>query len=89
VADGNGYLPFNLVLVEPGSQVIKGLRMVTVSPDFRAKIVRLTGQQAAESFDTIGYYKKIGRLYQSYPSASDMLKKAAIVEQGGTTLPKI
>jgi hypothetical protein len=89
VEEGDGYLPFNLVLVEPDSQIVKGLRMVTVSPDFRTKIVRLIEQQAAERFDTISYYKKIGQLYQGYPSANDMLKKATIVEQGGTTLPKI
>jgi hypothetical protein len=88
VTAGNGYLPFNLVLVEPGSQIVKGLRMVTVSPEFRTNIVRQTEQQAAERFDTVAYYQKIGRLYQNYPSAIDMLKKALIVEQGGTTLPK-
>jgi hypothetical protein len=89
VEAGDGYLPFNLVLVEPGSKIVRGLRMVTVSPDFRSKFVSFTQQQAAERFDTITYYKKIGQLYQSYPSAMDMLKNAAIVEQGGSTLPKM
>ena len=86
--EGNGgYLPFNLVLVESSTSIIKALRMVTVSPAFRSMLAQITQQQARERFDTIDYYKKIGDLYERYPSAASMLKKAAIVEQGGMTLP--
>jgi hypothetical protein len=86
--DDNGvYLPFHLVLVESETSIIKGLRVVTVSPAFRAMLARITQQQTRERFDTIDYYKKIGTLYETYPSAHAMLKKAVIVEQGGRTLP--
>ena len=86
--EGNeGYLPFNLVLVESSTGIIKALRMVTASPAFRSMLAQITQQQARERFDTIDYYKKIGILYERYPSAASMLKKAAIVEQGGMTLP--
>ncbi len=86
--DGNaGYLPFNLVLVDSATHIIKGLRMVTVSPAFRSALAQFTQQQAKERFDTVDYYKQIGALYEAYPSASSMLKKALIVEQGGVTLP--
>jgi hypothetical protein len=61
--------------------------MVTVSPAFRSILAQIIQQQAKERFDTIDYYKKIGDLYERYPSAASMLKKAAIVEQGGMTLP--
>lgn len=87
VEDNAGYLPFNLVLVESETHIIKGLRMVTVSPTFRSLLVLITQQQAKERFDTVDYYKKIGALYEIYPSASFMLKKALIIEQGGMTLP--
>jgi hypothetical protein len=88
VEDNEGYLPFHLVLVESKTSIIKGLRVVTVSPAFRALLSRITREQANEKFDTIAYYKKIGAAYKAYPSASDMLKKALIIEKGGVTLPK-
>lgn len=87
VDDNLGYLPFNLVLVESTTRIIKGLRMVTVSPAFRSMLSLITQQQAKERFDTVDYYKQIGALYEAYPSASSMLKKALIIEQGGVTLP--
>ncbi|MGZ8236511.1 MAG: hypothetical protein ACXWTY_01400 [Methylobacter sp.] len=87
IDDNAGYLPFHLVLVEAETNIIKGLRMVTVSPAFRSMLARLTQQQAQERFDTLDYYKKIGALYETYPSASAMLKKAMLIEQGGLTLP--
>lgn len=87
VEDNAGYLPFNLVLVESETHIIKGLRIVTASPAFRSLLVLITQQQTKERFDTIEYYKKIGALYEIYPSASFMLKKALIIEQGGMTLP--
>jgi len=87
IADNGGYLPFNLILVESSTSIIKALRTVTVSPAFRSMLVKITQQQASERFDTIEYYKKIGAFYETYPSAGSMLKKAAIVEQGGMTLP--
>jgi hypothetical protein len=87
IADNQSYLPFSLVLVESGTSIIKALRMVTVSPEFRSVLAQITQQQAQERFDTIDYYKKIGAIYKKYPLASSMLKKVAIVEQGGITLP--
>lgn len=87
VEDNAGYLPFNLVLVESATHIIKGLRMVTVSPAFRSMLALIIQQQAKERFDTVAYYKKIGALYQAYPSTDSMLKKALIIEQGGMTLP--
>jgi hypothetical protein len=87
VEDNQGYLPFHLVLVESETSIIKGLRVVTASPAFRSILTRITQQQAKERFNTIGYYKKIGAIYETYPSAGSMLKKAMIVEQGGMTLP--
>jgi hypothetical protein len=88
IDDNAGYLPFNLVLVESETSIIKGLRMVTVSPAFRSALARFTQQQAKVRFDTIDYYKKFGTLYKTFPSARTMLKKAVIVEQGGRTLPR-
>lgn len=88
IEDNAGYLPFNLVLVESATKIVKGLRMVTVSPAFRSLLARLTEQQARERLDTIEYYQNIGLLYETYPSTTTMLKKALIIEQGGTTLPK-
>jgi hypothetical protein len=87
IDDNVGYLPFHLVLVESATSIIKGLRVMTVSPAFRSMLVRITQRQAKEQFNTIDYYKKIGALYEAYPSASSMLKKAMVIEQGGVTLP--
>ena len=87
VDDNASYLPFHLVLIESETKIVKGLRVVTVSPAFRAMLARVTQEQAKARFDTIDYYKKIGALYEAYPSAEAMLKKALIVEQGGVTLP--
>ena len=89
IDEGDGYLPFNLVLVDPVTKIVKGLRMVTVSPDFRARLVELIRKQASEPFDTMAYYQAIGSLYDQYPAASDLLKQAVIVEQGGKTLPAL
>ncbi len=87
VTDNPSYLPFHLVLVESGTSLIRGLRIVTVTPAFRSRLARITQQQARERFDTIDYYNKIGVLYERYPSAGAMLKKAQIIEIGGKTLP--
>lgn len=87
VATGPGYLPFKLVLVDSATKIVKGLRVVTTSPEFGAILARLTEEQAAQPFDTIDYYKKIGVIYEKYPSAAAMLKKALIIEEGGITLP--
>ncbi len=88
VENNAGYLPFNLVLVDSATHIIKALRMVTVSPAFRTMLVQIIiNQQTQEKFDTIAYYKEIGALYETYPSAEAMLKKAPLIEQGGVTLP--
>jgi hypothetical protein len=88
VEEGDGYLPFNLVLIDSKTSIIKGLRIVTVSPYFRSVLSELTQQQTKVPFDIISYYKTIGELYETYPSASDFLKAALIIEKGGKTLPK-
>ena len=87
IDEGDAYLPINLVLVDANTKIVKGLRIVTVSPDFRSKLAELIRKQASEPFDTLAYYRAIGRLYERYPAASDLLKQAVIIEQGGKTLP--
>jgi len=89
IDEDDAYLPFNLVLVDSHTKIVKGLRMVTVSPDFRARLAELIRKQAAEPFETMAYYRGIGRLYDKYPAASDLLKQAVIIEQGGKTLPTL
>ena len=88
IEEDYAYLPFNLVLVEPDTKIVKGLRMVTVSPDFRLRLTEFIRQQAEESFDTLAYYRKIGSLYDQYPTTADLLNNAVIIEQGGMTLPE-
>jgi hypothetical protein len=85
IEDNGGYLPFNLVLVESGSGIIKGLRMVTVSPTFRSVIVKAIERQNNAPFNVIEYYKSIQVIYDTYPEVVSMLKNALIVEQGGRT----
>jgi hypothetical protein len=87
VVDDGSYLPFHLVLLESGTSIVKGLLVVTVSPAFRSALAKLVKQQAAERFDTIGYYQAIGGIYEAYPSAALMLKNAVVIERGGLTLP--
>ncbi|OAI21759.1 hypothetical protein A1359_19060 [Methylomonas lenta] len=57
-------MQFSLVLVEPDTKIVKGLHMVvTVSPNFRSRLVKLIQKQAAEPFDTLAaHYRAIGRL---------------------------
>jgi len=88
VEAGPHYLPFNLVLVDSGTNIIKSLRVVTVSPAFRSMLASITQGQAKKRFDTIGYYKTIGALYEKYPVVDNMINKALIVEQGGITVPE-
>jgi hypothetical protein len=85
----DAYLPINLVLVDADTKIVKGLRIVTVSPDFRCRLAELIRNQASQPFDTVAYYQAIGSLYDQYPAASDLLKQAVIIEQGGKTLPAI
>jgi hypothetical protein len=85
--DDGSYLPFHLVLLESGTSIVKGLRVVTVSPAFRSALAELVKRQAAERFDTVGYYQAIGGIYKAYPSAALMLKDAVVIERGGLTLP--
>jgi len=86
IDEDEAYLPFNLVLVEPHTKIVKALRMVTVSPDFRSRLTDLIRKQASEPFDTMAYYRGIGGLYDKYLTASDLLRQAVIIEQGGKTL---
>lgn len=82
----DSYLMFTLVLVQSDTKIVQAIRTITVSPDFRAKLVDAIKQQALIKFDTISYYKRIGEFYDKYPTASDMLKQASVIEVGGTTL---
>ena len=88
IDDGPGYLPFNLVLVDYPTRIIKALRLITVSPVFRKHLARAIDAQAQNPFNLIDYYNAIGAVYEKYPSVTDMLNKSLIVEQGGLTLPK-
>jgi len=65
IEDNAGYLPFHLVLVESETNIIKSLQVVNGNPCIQ---VYTCQQQAREQFDTIDYYKKIGALYEIYPS---------------------
>ena len=85
IEDNEGYLAFNLVLVESSTSIIKALRMVTVSPTFRSVITKAVEQQNKEPFNVIEYYKSIKMIYDTYPEVVLMLKNALIVEQGGRT----
>jgi hypothetical protein len=85
IEDNEGYLPFNLVLVDSSTKIIKALRMVTVSPTFRSVLVKAIEQQNKQPFNLIEYYKNIQVIYDSYPQVVAMLKDAIIVEQGGRT----
>lgn len=85
VEDNGGYLPFNLVLVESGSSIIKALRMVTVSPAFRSVLAQSIARQSEEPFNVIDHYNSIKTVYDRYPEVVSMLKDALIVEQGGRT----
>ncbi|MBL1265815.1 hypothetical protein [Candidatus Methylomicrobium oryzae] len=85
VDDDGSYLPFHLVLLESGTSIVKGLRVVTASPAFRSVLAKQVKRQAAERFDTVGYYQAVGGIYESYPSAALMLKTAVIIERGGLT----
>ena len=85
IEDHEGYLPFNLVLVESSTSIIKALRMVTVSPTFRSVIVKAIERQNNEPFNVIDYYNSIQVIYDIYPEVVLMLKNALIVEQGGRT----
>ena len=89
IDEGGAYLPINLVLVDPDTKIVKGLRIVTVSPDFRSRLADLIRTQVSVPFDTMNYYRAIGSLYDNFPAASDLLKQAVIVEQGGKTLPTL
>jgi hypothetical protein len=89
IDESDAYLPINLVLVDADTKIVKGLRIVTVSPDFRCRLAELIRNQASQPFDTVAYYQAIGSLYDQYPAATDLLKQAVITEQGGKTLPAI
>ncbi|MDD1626797.1 MAG: hypothetical protein LUQ26_04875 [Methylococcaceae bacterium] len=85
IEDNGGYLPFNLVLVESSTSIIKALRMVTVSPTFRSVLAKAIEQQNDDPFNVIDYYNSIKVIYETYPEVVLMLKNALIVEQGGRT----
>lgn len=87
IENHSSYLPFHLVLVDSATSIIQGIRVVTASPEFRRLLARAAADQAEKPFDTIAYYQAIGELYEAYPTAHSMLKRALIVERGGVTLP--
>lgn len=86
IVPGNAFLPIFLVLTEPDSKIVTGLRTIIVSPNFRTKLAEFFREQAEEPFDTMAYYQKIDNLYDQYPTTTDLLNKAAIIEQSGISL---
>ena len=83
IVDDGSYLPFHMLLIESGTSIIKGIRIVTASPRFRAILEKTIAQQIAEKFDTLAYYKKINQIYENYPKTFSMLAKSLITEKGG------
>jgi len=75
IDEGDAYLPFNLVLVEPNTKIVKGLRMVTVSPDFRSRLAELIRKQASEPFDTMAYYRGMAAFMTNIPPQATYSKK--------------
>ena len=86
IVDDGSYLPFHILLIESGTNVIKGIRIVTASPKFRTILAKNIAQQKTVIFDTLAYYKKINIIYESYPKTFSMLAKSLITEKGGMTL---
>lgn len=86
IIDDGSYLPFNLLLIESGTNIIKGIRIITVTPTFRSILVRILQKQKTERFDTLVYYDNISAIYDSYPKAFSMLAKSLITERGGFTV---
>ena len=86
ILDDNSYLPFNLLLIESGTNIIKGIRVVTVTPTFRSILAKIIQQQNTERFDTLDYYKNISVIYDCYPKGFSMLAKSLITEKGGVTV---
>lgn len=86
IIDNNSYLPFNLLLIESGTNIIKGIRVVTVTPAFRSILVIILKKQNTERFDTLAYYKNISAIYDNYPKVFSMLAESLITERGGFTV---
>lgn len=88
IIDNGSYLPFSLLLIESGTNIIRGIRFVTVTPTFRSILAKILQKQQTERFDTLTYYKNISLIYDSYPKAYSMLAKSLITEKGGFTVRK-
>jgi len=86
IIDDGSYLPFTILLIESGTNIIKGIRIVTASPRFRSMFTKIIAEQNTEKFNTITYYKKINKIYENYPKTFPMLAKSRITERGGLTL---
>ena len=86
IIDDGSYLPFSLLLIESSTSIIKGIRVVTVTPTFRSILAKILQKQNTERFDTVAYYKNISAIYDSYPKGFSMLAKSLITEKGGFTV---
>jgi len=86
IIDDGSYLPFSLLLIESGTNIIKGMRLVTVTPTFRSILTKILQKQQVEKFDSVAYYKNISTIYESYPKVFSMLAKSLITEKGGFTV---
>lgn len=85
--DNDGrYLLFYFALIESSTQIIKAMRVVTVTPRFCSMLASLIDQQRKERFDTLDYYKNISAIYERYPKTFSMLAKSLLTEKGGITL---
>ena len=86
IIDDGSYLPFSLLLIESSTNIIKGIRVVTVTPTFRSILTKILQKQNTERFDTLAYYNNINTIYESYPKGFSMLAKSLITEKGGFTV---
>jgi hypothetical protein len=74
------------VLIESSTSIIKGIRVISVTPRFRSVLANLIHIQRKEKFDTLAYYQNISVIYESYPKTFNMLAKSLVAEKGGMTV---
>ncbi len=74
----------HVFLVEATTGILKGIRDVSLSPEFSAALQAAIRQQAERPWPgEVEYTRQVEALYQRYPKARDMLRHAAAKTRGG------
>lgn len=81
-----GYQVVSIVLVECETGIVRGIRVVTLSPHFTRLFAKALRAQMTATFDLATHQAIIADVYKRFPHSRQLVKAALVVEKAGAKL---